>query len=62
MCKLARQHDDKLNIIRAMAIPINNHNAESGATPVAAAAGKGTPRRRPSAPYTESNENYLGHV
>jgi len=52
MRELERQHDDKLNIIRSMAIPINTHVAESCATP----AGKGTPRRRPPTPYAESTK------
>ena len=61
MRELERHHDDKLNIIRSMAIPINNLNAESSATP-AVAAGKGTPRRRPPTPYAESNENEEYHA
>lgn len=52
MRELERQHDDKLNIIRSMAIPINTHVAETCATP----AGKGTPRRRPPTPYAESTK------
>ena len=59
MRELERQHDDKLNIIRSMAIPINNHVAESCPTP---GAGKGGSRRRPPTPYAESNENEEFHA
>jgi len=53
MRELERQHDDKLNIIRSRAIPINTHVAESCATP----GGKGgTHRRRPPIPYAESTK------
>ena len=57
MRELERQHDDKLNIIRSMANPINTHIVESCATAAAVALGKGTSRRRPPTPYAESNEN-----